>query len=186
MTTFYPALPGRATNQLTTSRLMFQINTDQTAIQRLQTQLSTGRRIERPSQDPGAAIRALSAQRHTELRVQLDTNLKAADTILSASESSLSQAQSILNEIRGVAVLSADTTLSAEEVEAYVDQIEAALDKLVEIGNSKFRDQYIFGGSSVTEAPLQRINDAVRFNGDSNELLTIADHASMKQLKKHH
>jgi flagellar hook-associated protein 3 FlgL len=178
MTSFYPALPGRASSQLATSRLLFQIHHDQNAILRLQTQLSTGRRIERPSQDPGAAIRALAAQRHLEYREQLDTNLKAADTILTASESTLAQAQSIITEMRGIAVLVADTTLSAAEVDAYANQIEAAIDKMVQIGNSKFRDQYIFGGSNVTKAPLERNGDVVRFTGNNNQLLTIADYSA--------
>lgn len=178
MSSFYPAVAGRATSQLTTSRLLFQIHHDQSAIQRLQTQLSTGRRIERPSQDPAAAIRALSAQRHMEFKAQVDENLQAADVILSASESTLAQAQSIINEMRGVAVLATGTTFSAEEADSYARQVQAAVNKLVELGNSKFRDQYIFSGSDVLQSPYDQVGDAVRFKGNASELLTISDYAS--------
>lgn len=177
MSSFYPAITGRATTQLTTSRLLFQIHHDQSAIQALQTQLSTGRRIERPSQDPSAAIRALSAQRNLEFKAQADVNLKAADVILSASESTLAQAQSIITEMRGVAVLATGTTFSEEEAKSYADQVQAAISKLIDLGNSKFRDQYIFGGNNVLAPPYEYIGESVRFTGNNSELLTVADFA---------
>jgi flagellar hook-associated protein 3 FlgL len=175
MTTFYPVSNGRATSQLGITRLLFQINHDELAIQDLQTQLSTGRRINLPSQDPAAAIRGLAAQRQLEFKAQVDDNLSSADTILGASESTLAQAQSILNEMRGVAVESVGTTFSPEEVDAYVSQVQAAIDKLLELGNSKFRDQYIFSGSDVLAPPLVASGDTIQFKANAEDLNTISD-----------
>lgn len=178
MSSFYPAVSGRTSNQLGISRLLFQINNDQNAIQSLQTQLSTGRRISVPSDDPGAAIRALTAQRQLEFKAQVDDNLQSADTILSATESTLAQAQSIMNEMRGVAVQSIGTTLSDAERAAFSEQVQSAISKLAELGNSKFRDQFIFGGSSVLDNPFDFAGDSVRFSGNDEELRTISDFAS--------
>jgi flagellar hook-associated protein 3 FlgL len=178
MTDFYPAIAGRTSTQLSTSRLLFQIHHDQSAIQTLQTQLSTGRRIVNPSDDPSAAIRALSAQRQLEYKQQVDDNLQSADVILSASESTLAQAHSILNEMRGVAVLASGNTLSDDELDALGSQVQAAIQKLAELGNSKFRDQYIFSGNNVTESPFEYAEDSVRFKGNAFELQTISDYSS--------
>lgn len=178
MTSFYPAATGRATSQLGITRLLYQINNDQLAIQDLQMQISTNRRIASPSQDPAAAIRGLAAQRQLEYKAQIDTNLSAADTILAASESSLAQSQSILNEMRGIAVATSGNTLSDVDKDAYIAQINAAISKLADLGNSKFRDQYIFAGSDVLKPPLQLIGDSVRFHGNSDSLRTISDYAS--------
>ncbi len=178
MTSFYPAVNGRATSQLGQTRLLFQIHHDELAIQDLQTQLSTGRRLSIPSQDPAAAIRGLAAQRQLEYKSQVDENLQSANTILAATESTLSQSQSILNEIRGIAVQANGTTFSPEEQEAFAVQIDAAIAKLTELGNAKFRDQYIFGGSAVLSTPLEAVGDSVRFSGNTEELRTISDYAS--------
>ncbi len=179
MTSFYPAISGRATSQLGITRLLFQINHDQLAIQDLQTQLSTGRRLSTPSQDPAAAIRGLAAQRQLEYKSQVDENLQSANTILSATESTLSQSQAVLNEMRGVAVQSVGNTLSQEERDALIAQVEAAIAKLTELGNSKFRDQYLFAGSDVLAAPLGQVGDAVQFSGNAEELSTISDYAAI-------
>lgn len=160
---FYPASVTRVSTSQATTRMLFQVNNDQAAIQRLQIQLSTGRRIERPSDDPAAAIRALSAQRSQEFKAQILDNLKSADTILGASESVLSQVQSILNDMRGLAVESSGNLLSVEERTANASQFAEAVSKLIELGNSKFRDQYIFAGANVLQAPLKGVGNAVRF-----------------------
>lgn len=172
---FYPVTAGRTSSSQSISRLLYQVNTDTSAIQKLQMQLSTGRRIERPSEDPAAAIRALGVQRALEFKGQVVNNLKSANTLLGASESILSQAQDILNQIRGVAVESSGNTLSSAELDANANQVREALKKLVEIGNSKFRDQYVFAGSDVTQAPLQIVGNSVRSRGTDNELNTITD-----------
>ena len=165
--------------------LLYQINTDQNAITGLQTQLSTGRRIQRPSEDPGAAIRSLAAQRQLEFKQQVDTNLASADTMLSATESVLSQAQSLMIEIRGLAVEVGNNTLSEEERGAADAQLQAAYTRLTELGNSKFQDQYIFAGSNVTTLPFLASNSSMQFTGKTDELLTISDSASTVAGKRH-
>ncbi len=178
MTSFYPTASGRASNQSTITQLLFQVNHDQLAIQDLQTQISTGRKLAKPSQDPAAAIRALAAQRQQEFKSQIGDNLQSADTILAATESTLAQSQAILLEMRGIAVQTAGNTLSVEEKDAYLAQIEAAISKLTDLGNAKFRDQYIFGGSAVQTAPLLAVGDSVQFSGNAEELKTITDYSS--------
>lgn len=178
MTSFYPTASGRATSQSAITQLLFQVNHDQLAIQDLQTQISTGRKLAKPSQDPAAAIRALAAQRQQEFKSQISDNLQSADTILAATESTLAQSQDILLEMRGIAVQTAGNTLSAEEKDAYLAQIEAAISKLTDLGNAKFRDQYIFGGSAVQTAPLKAVGDSVQFSGNAEELKTITDYSA--------
>ncbi|MCC6511755.1 MAG: hypothetical protein IT423_21825 [Pirellulaceae bacterium] len=172
---FYPATIGRVSSSQSISRLLFQVHHDQGAIQKLQTQLSTGRRIERASEDPAAAIRALAAQRSLEFKGQVLNNLKSANTILGASESMLSQAQSILNEMRGIAIESSGNLLSEAERDANSNQVREAIKKLVELGNSKFRDQHVFAGADVMQPPLQILGNSIRFSGTDNQLNTITD-----------
>jgi flagellar hook-associated protein 3 FlgL len=175
---FFPVSAGRTSGALAIQRLSYQINVDQTAILDLQTQLSTGRRIQRASEDPSAAIRALAAQRQLEFKDQIDSNLGAADSLLSATESTLAAAQSLMIEIRGLAVSATGNTLSEEERIAAVSQIQAAYSRLIELGNAKFQDQYIFAGSKAVGIPFTATGNAVQYVGKTDELLTITDTSS--------
>ncbi len=57
-------------------------------------------------------------------------------------------------------------TLSEAERDANANSVHEAIRNLIELGNSKFRDQYIFGGFNVNKAPLEIVGDAVRFSGN--------------------
>ncbi len=175
---FYPVGTSRTSSALSITRLVYQINSDQSSISDLQSQLSTGRRIQRPSQDPGAAIRALAAQRQLEFKAQVDTNLKSADTLLTQTETALSEAQAIVTDIRGLAVQAGNNTLSDAERSGATAQLQAAYARLTELGNTKFQDQYIFAGSNVSARPFTSVNDSMRFTGKTDELLTISSSAS--------
>ncbi len=175
---FYPTIASRSSQSLAIHRLMFQINNDQSSIRKLEEQLSTGLRITKASEDPSAAIRALAAQRQLEYKNQLHSNIQSAQSVLTASETSLAQSHAILNEMRGLAVAAADNTHSPEELQAIGAQIDAAISKLVDIGNTKLHDQYLFSGSRVGRPPLETRTDAIAFTGTRDELQTFTDFAS--------
>ncbi|MBX3421296.1 MAG: hypothetical protein KF752_07035 [Pirellulaceae bacterium] len=178
MSSFYPAITGRYSAPLAITRMLSQVHGDQAAVLKLQMQLSTGLRFQNPSQDLPAATKVMSAQRQLEFRAQTDVNLSSADNILSASESSLSQAHNILNEIRAVAVEGAGNTLSDDQRTALISQIDTSLRRLVDLANTKFGDQFIFGGSGVRNNPLELVGNSVRFSGNHEELNSIADYGT--------
>ena len=70
-------------------RLTGQVQLDQLALFRLQNQVSTGRRLQLPSDDAPAALRAINLQRLLDRKGQIRTNLQASNFYLSAAENSL-------------------------------------------------------------------------------------------------
>jgi flagellar hook-associated protein 3 FlgL len=157
---------------------MSQINSDQVAIQNLQVQLSTGRRIQTPSEDLAATVKILSAQRQHAFRLQSETNLRNADGILSASESSLSQAQRIMNEMKSITLEAAGNTLTDSQRQSLKQQVDEAIRTLTDLANSKFADQFIFAGSSVRQPPLRPVDDVVRFIANQDDLNTVSDYTA--------
>lgn len=176
MPSFYPAASVRTSNSLSNYRMLFQVNSDQSAIQRLQLQLSTGRRFQTPSEDISAAIKVLSSQRQQEFRTQTEVNLKQADSILSVTETNLAQTQSLLNQVRATAVEAANNTLSDDQRTALLNQVDGVLSRLTEIANAKFGDQYIFAGSNVRTDPVSLNNNTVVFSANNEKLNTISDY----------
>lgn len=176
MTSFYPAASDRTSTPLATTRMLFQVNAGEMAIQQLQLQLSTGRKFQNPSENLPAAIKVLSAQRQQEFRTQTEVNLKQADSVLSVTETNLAQSQDILNQVRATAVQAASNTLSSDERTALLNQVDGSLRRLAEIANAKFGDQYIFAGNKVRTDPLKLNNDKVVFSANDDHLNTISDY----------
>src|SRR5262245_26818815 len=104
MAGFYPVPSTRSTNLLAQTRLIQQLHFDQLDLQRLQNQISTGRRIAVPGEDVGAAERAQTLQRILEQKAQAKTNVQAAQSYLDATDTSLSSVAKLLTDVRGLAV----------------------------------------------------------------------------------
>jgi flagellar hook-associated protein 3 FlgL len=83
-------LSGRITTQMTTARVLANINNVQDQLATTQQQLSTGLRINQPSDDPYGASLAIQLQRAQELTVQASNGVESA-TDLSATADEIDQ-----------------------------------------------------------------------------------------------
>jgi len=172
---FYPVVAGRTSDALSRFRSLYQVQVGRVGIQRLEEQLSTGRRYSVPSQDPTAAIRTISIQRDLEFRNQTIRNLDSSQSYLNVTESTLGNVQDVVTEIRGLGVESAGNLNSDTEREGWVSQINATIDRLMAAANTQYQDRHLFTGGKVGTPAVTPARDTVRFSGNELSLLTIAD-----------
>jgi len=127
-----------------------------------QQQLSTGKRVLAPSDDPIAAARALEVSQSKSINEQFQTNQGYANDALASLESSLGSIGDILTYIRTRAIQAGNAALSPTEHEAIAVDIEAQFNALVGIANSKDgAGEYRFAGYQSGQAP---------FSGDLGDL----------------
>ena len=67
-------------------RLVGQVQNDQLSLFKLQNQISTGKRMQLPSDDAPAALRAINLQRLLDRKGQIATNIQASNQYLGAAE----------------------------------------------------------------------------------------------------
>ena len=143
----------RVSDMFIRQRLMSQVQEDQLALLNLQTQLSTGYRIQLPSEDTGAANRIMTLQQLLERKGQIRTNLATNESFMTATDSVLSGISGTLADIRGVALSALDTTISDEQRDAVVVQIREAVEQLLDNANFAFRGRYLFTGTDTDTRP---------------------------------
>ena len=175
LSSFYPAVAGRTSDSLSRNRSLFQVQAGRLAVQRLEEQISTGRRISSPSQDPSAAIRTMGIQRDLEFREQAIRNLDSSQSYLNVTEATLANVQDIMTEIRGLGVESAGNLASDEERNGWIAQINASIERLTTTANSRYMERYLFSGGGVGGETVDVLNGLVRFKGNDASLLTIAN-----------
>ncbi|MDA7951956.1 MAG: hypothetical protein MPJ24_10770, partial [Pirellulaceae bacterium] len=156
MTSVYPIPTGRTSGLLTQSRLVEQLQADQLDLLRYQNQVSTGRRVILPSEDASASIRGMGLQSLLEQKEQVSTNLTTSRSYLSATESAISGVGDLLHTVRGAAVSVSDTTKSDLEIQTVSETIKRAIDQILNISNTQFRDRYLFSGSETQQIPFER------------------------------
>ncbi len=173
--TSIPIPTTRASDLLISRRLLEQLRTDQRDLLRIQSQLSTGRRISTPSEDSPAAQRAITLQRLLEQKGQVSSNREVSQSYLTATEVALGNVSGLLADIQGVAVSVSGTIADDVQRQNAVEQIERALDQLLNIGNQSFRGRYLFGGSRTTETPFTVEDKFVLYHGNDQHLQSFAD-----------
>jgi flagellar hook-associated protein 3 FlgL len=170
-----PIPTTRVSDSFAQQRLLTQLQYDQTQLLAVQQQISTGQRISSPSEDAPAALRAISLQRLLEQKTQVKTNLATNQTFLGATDVALNRIASLLNDARGSAQSVSTTTSTNEQRESAATEIDRALQQLVDSGNEKFRDRFLFTGSSTATKPFDFVGPYVRYNGNEQQLQSYSD-----------
>lgn len=156
-------------------RLIGQVQRDQLDLFRLQTQVSTGRRIVLPSEDAPAALRAMNLQRVLQRKAQVETNLTGSASVLSAADASLANVSSLLNDVRAAALGVADTITSDESRQSVVSLVDATLKSLVHAANANYKGRYLFAGSRTDTLPFEYRGSFVEYRGNEKVLRNYVD-----------
>jgi len=170
-----PVPTTRISGLLARERLLAQLQGDQLDVFRLQNQISTGRRITLPSEDAPAAQRAVTLQRLLERKTQLRSSVDTAGRFLANTDASLSNVASTLGDIRGAVLGVAGTTSSQAERDEVVNQINAAIESLVAVANSRFLGRYLFAGSQTNVKPYSFDGTTVRYSGNNKSIDNYSD-----------
>jgi len=178
LSSYFPVFAGRVSDQLVRGRAAYQIQSDQSSLQKIQTQLSTGLRFQRISEDPTAAIKVLGIQENQRAKQQQIVNLKSAEGYLTTTESALASSQDILNALKSIGLEGASNLLSDTDRKGLLAQIDGYLSNLANLSNQKTQDRFLFTGGNVTQQPISLDGRSVRFNGNDTDLLSIADNNS--------
>ncbi|MGI9456347.1 MAG: hypothetical protein ACR2NU_07280, partial [Aeoliella sp.] len=175
MAAILPVPTRRVSDLLTSQRLVRQIQNDQLDLFRIQTQLSTGRRVISPSDDAPAALRAMNIQRILERKTQAQTSLRDSVGFLNGAWEATGSVSSILNDIKSAALGVNDTINTADERGAVINQIDEAIQALVDTGNTQFRERYLFSGSRSNVSPFEYNGNYVEYRGNEEALRSYVD-----------
>ena len=150
---------------------------NQSQVNKTQQQVSTGRRVLTPSDDPIAATKILQLQQDIALRQQFDKNMTGADNRLKLEEAQLASIIDNLGRVKELAVKAGDGSQTIADRQAISSEVEAIMEATVSIMNSKDAGgEYLFSGFQGSTTPFQK-NDNGRYEyaGDEGQrFLSIA------------
>jgi flagellar hook-associated protein 3 FlgL len=175
MASLIPIPTTRVGDYFIRQRLVRQVQGDQLGLFQLQNQVSTGRRIIRPSDDAPAALRAIALQRTIQRKEQAERNLAGSRSVLGAAYTALNSVSTVLNDVRGAAIEAVSNLTSDESRQAAINTIDGALAALITSGNSNHIGRYLFAGSRTGVAPFEQIGQFVQYNGNEKNLQNYVD-----------
>jgi flagellar hook-associated protein 3 FlgL len=133
-------------------------------------QLSTGKQLSDPSDDPARIAQDLSLHTAIDATNQQATNVQNAVSELTTTDSALSSLTSVLQSARQLAIQGSTDTLTAQQRTALGQQIDQLLQQAIAVGNTSYAGRYIFAGTAnTTNPPVQQQGNpisAVQFLGN--------------------
>ena len=135
---------------------------------RLQEQLSSGRRILTPSDDPINSARILDISQTASINEQYAVNSKTADSALSITESNLAQIVGVIQDLQTLAVNAGNATQTAAEKKMLETELQGRYQELLGLANSTDGNGiYLFSGFQGDIKPFtENTFGNVQYNGD--------------------
>ncbi len=156
----------RMTNNMVSDRVIADLQARYAAMADTQLQISTGRRVNQPSDDPTAA--AQERLRLSELSgiKGSQNSVASAQSALNASESSMEGVRSVLSRANELALAGANGSLSPADRVTIANEIDQLIKSAKDSMNTKVGDSYIFSGTASDVAPYgDATGDAYQGNG---------------------
>lgn len=137
---------------------------------KLQNQLSTGKRVVSPSDDPVAAARALEvSQAAQQVTLQKEAQGTANDT-LSTLDSKLGAMGDLFAYVRERAIQAGSATLNQSDKDSIAQDIQAQFDSLLAMANGTDENgEYVFAGFKGDVQPFTGSLAGVSYDGDQGQ-----------------
>ncbi|SMB82812.1 flagellar hook-associated protein 3 FlgL [Desulfonispora thiosulfatigenes DSM 11270] len=145
----------RVTNKIMTNTTLNNINTNLTRLQKLNEQMSSGKNVSRPSDDPIAVARIMSFKTIQSNQEQYDRNMDDAIGWLDTTDGALMNVNKVIQRVRELDIYGANGVIPDESREAIAMEIDKLVEEMAQIGNVSYGGRYIFGGGHTTEAPFK-------------------------------
>jgi len=149
----------RITNRMLTNDFINNIRVNLTNMQKLQQQMTSGKEISKPSDDPFKVSRAMAITTNINTNNQYNTNIGDTINWLDTTDTSLGQAESSFQRIRELLVSAGNGSYSQSERGAIKDEINQKIGELAQSLNTNFDGKYVFGGSRGTVRPVETVQD---------------------------
>ncbi|GIO12279.1 flagellar hook-associated protein FlgL [Cohnella xylanilytica] len=160
---------GRVTQGTITSQLLRNINTNLSRMQVTQEKMSTGRNINRPSDDPVGITYALRYRSDLTVNERYQGNVDSATSWLDFNDTALSQVGDVLKRIKELAVQGSNGTNPQVALNTVADEMDQLKLQLIDISNSKLNGKYVFNGQKTDQLPYgtsSNITDVVTDSGN--------------------
>ena len=143
----------RITNKIMQNNSLYNINNNKITENQLNTMMSTGKKITRPSDDPVIAIRALRLRSSvTQISQYYEKNAKDAESWLDVTADALSTVTAVLTDCVKQATKGANMDLTLDDLSTIVTQMGALSKEYYSTGNVDFAGRYIFTGYRTDNA----------------------------------
>lgn len=160
----------RITHSMIGAHLISNIQHNLEGLTKAQERMSTGKKVNRPSDDPSACSQIMGIKSNLNANQQYMRNMDDGLGWLNMADTALSDGMGLLHRVRELAVQGANGTLTPEDMRQIAFAVDGIINGMFNVANASLGGKYIFAGLKNTTAPFQRAGDSPVYGGDHSDV----------------
>jgi flagellin-like hook-associated protein FlgL len=138
----------------------------------IEEQLSSARRINRPSDDPIGTVRVLEYRHELTAIEQYKKDVQFGQTWLGSTDSSLADVNSQLIEAFDIVVNLSNDTIGDDQRDSLAGRVDAIIAQVLQAANATVGGRHIFSGTMTDVAAITASSTGVMYNGNTSIVRT--------------
>lgn len=160
----------RVTDNMLTGRVFFNMQRALTRFLEMQTQMSSGRRINKPSDDPLGIIHDLDLRSELAKNAQYQKNIHQAQNWVQVYDTVLADLKDMVTTAKEIAIAMASGSYDNVAREASASQVKSIFDQMMHLSHSDLEGMFVFSGFRTDQKALSAASNGVRFDGDAGQI----------------
>ncbi len=144
----------RITNNIILRNSLAGLQSNSAAVQKAQGQIASGLKLEKSSDDPTAASQVMFSSSSLRAIDQYKRNIDSASSRADAEGSALDRINDLMTRAKELAMTAGTDTVTPEQRITAGKEMEQIFQSAVGIANTKFGEEYLFGGDNATTKPF--------------------------------
>lgn len=145
----------RVTQNMLNNHMLRNLSNSMGSMDKYQEQLSSGRKVSVPSDDPVVAARGMFYRTSLIENGQFQRNVNEAISWMELSDKALDEAGTIMQRVSELAVYSGNAALGPDSLAAIAEEIDQIKQHVGDLANQQVSGRYIFAGTDTFTAPAQ-------------------------------
>lgn len=169
----------RVTQGMMQTQILRNINNNLLSIDKNQSMLSTGRKINKPSDDPIGTTYAMRYRSQLNVTDQYSRNISSVKTNLDATDTTLGSIGDLLQRAKELTTQGVNGTNPQTALDAIAKELGQIYDQAVNLGNTQINGKYIFNGQKTEVQPYTNADAATQSSDDLQITYQIYDGTSV-------
>lgn len=144
----------RITQSMLQNNMLRHLFKSQQEMDKYFTQIYTGKKIRRPSEDPVIAMRGIGYRTELEEVKQYQRNVSNVWSWMDHADDALDKATKVMQRLEYLAIQAKNDTLSQSERHSILEEVKQLEQHLITIANTSVNGRYIFNGTDTNHAPV--------------------------------
>ncbi len=166
----------RVTQALSARAAQFNVQRSFARVFKSQQALASGKRIQKPSDDPSAISRLLFFKQRAKELDRFSANTSEGQTFVESAASNLQALSARVADVRERVVQGLNGALSTADRRTIANEIDGILQDIIALANSRIGERYLFGGTASDVQPFALLTDPsgqqrVVYQGNDDTLL---------------